>query len=207
MAIYSLYRISPIYPFNLGTLGWKKKLQKHHSNQRFQDQPHCCRYEAFADITRPQKNGRHPPSEWFEYDHFYDWPDIIYPKSRENKYSLYSYSIPYVFLQKHKHLLKIIPTVDGISPFSIGTTSSIRVCFPFLCYQRVPHLQTQHFSSRTAVSTWYSPAHDGWLRHDAGNVLRPMRRPSFESTDGTTQKRTPWENRVCKMFFGNCGCC
>lgn len=124
--------------------------------------------------TAPKK--RQAPSKWvILYDHFYDWPDIICPKSWENKYSLYSYSIQYVFLQKHKHLLEIIPIVDGISQFSIGTTSSLRVCFPFqlVCYQRVPHLHTQHFpipdrSFRLILSsTWRMAAARRWERSSA----------------------------------------
>ena len=125
-------------------------------------------------LTSHGPKKRQAPSKWvILYDHFYDWPDIICPKSRENKYSLYSNSIYYVFLQKHKHLLEIIPTVDGISQFSIGTTSSIRVCFPFLCYQRVPHLHTQHFpipdrSFRLILSsTWRMAAARRWERSSA----------------------------------------
>ena len=31
---------------------------------------------------------------------------------------------------------------------------------------------------------------------------RPLSQPM-----GPPKKGTPWENKLCKMFFGNCGCC
>lgn len=186
---YTVYRIiSRIYPFNLGTLGRKKELKTHHSNQRSKDQPHCCSYEAFADITRPQKNGRHPPSEWFcMITSMIDQISSVQSLARTNIVcivivcSMYFYKNTnnQTFVGNHSHCRWNISIFNRNYIFSPGLFS-IRMW---------PHLHTQHFPIRTAVSAWYSPAHDGWLRHDAGNVLRPVRRPSFESTDGTTQKR------------------
>ena len=158
-------------------------------------------------LTSHGPKKRQAPSKWvILYDRFYDWPDIICPKSRENKYSLYSNSFfkcistkTQTFVGNHSHCRWNISIFNRNYIFNPGLfsipmlpegTSLAHATFSDSGPQFPPDtLQHMTDGCGTTLGTFFGLCEG-----------RPLSQPM-----GPPKKGTPWENKVCKMFFGNCG--